>query len=155
VRKNGLHLDEYRRVHPTMGSSEVGSLYGFFVVPYGRSELRVISSGEHHPGKDNLGAWEHVSVSLHNRCPGWEEMCFIKDLFWDDSECVVQFHPAKADYINAMPYCLHLWKPKKPIELPPSIALAPKVPEEQKRKAKRSAFMTTVAREIRETGKWA
>ena len=29
---------------------------------------------------DGLG-WDHVSVSLADRCPTWAEMCFIKDLF--------------------------------------------------------------------------
>ena len=27
------------------------------------------------------GGWEHVSVSLQNRCPTWDEMCRIKDIF--------------------------------------------------------------------------
>ena len=56
------------------------------------------------------GGWEHVSVSLRNRCPTWEEMCLVKDIFWMDDECVVQFHPPKNEYINVHPYCLHLWK---------------------------------------------
>lgn len=37
-------------------------------------------------------------------------MCFIKDLFWNENECVVQFHPPKKDYINNAKFCLHLWK---------------------------------------------
>ena len=56
------------------------------------------------------GGWEHVSVSLRNRCPTWDEMCLVKDIFWMDDECVVQFHPPKNEYINVHPYCLHLWK---------------------------------------------
>lgn len=56
------------------------------------------------------GGWEHVSVSLKNRCPTWEEMCMVKDIFWGEEECVVQFHPPKSESVNAHPYCLHLWK---------------------------------------------
>lgn len=56
------------------------------------------------------GGWEHVSVSLQNRCPTWDEMCRIKDIFWGEDECVVQFHPPKSEYVNLHPYCLHLWK---------------------------------------------
>ena len=56
------------------------------------------------------GGWEHVSVSLKNRCPTWEEMCTVKDIFWGDEECVVQYHPPKSEYVNTHPYCLHLWK---------------------------------------------
>ena len=55
--------------------------------------------------------WQHVSVSTENRCPTWNEMCAIKDMFWDDDDCVVQFHPAKKDYVNNHKFCLHLWKP--------------------------------------------
>ena len=54
--------------------------------------------------------WEHVSVSLRNRCPTWEEMCRVKDIFWGEDECVVQFHPPKSEYVNLHTYCLHLWK---------------------------------------------
>lgn len=54
--------------------------------------------------------WEHVSVSLPRRCPTWDEMCLIKDIFWDEEECVVQFHPPRSQYVDTHPYCLHLWK---------------------------------------------
>lgn len=67
-------------------------------------------------------AWEHVSVSLPNRCPTWAEMCAIKDLFWDESDCVVQYHPPKRDWVNNHPYCLHLWRPVgQEIQRPPSL----------------------------------
>ena len=59
---------------------------------------------------DGLG-WEHVSVSLRDRCPTWEEMCWVKDLFWDEEEVVIQYHPTKSQQVNFHPYCLHLWKP--------------------------------------------
>ena len=54
--------------------------------------------------------WEHVSVSTHDRCPTWEEMSKIKELFWGDDDFVVQMHPPKSDYVNNHPYCLHLWR---------------------------------------------
>lgn len=64
--------------------------------------------------------WEHVSVSYKNHLPTWDEMCRVKDIFWHDDECVVQFHPPKADYVNNHPYCLHLWrKCGENAELPP------------------------------------
>ena len=56
------------------------------------------------------GGWEHVSVSFAGRTPTWEEMCKVKDTFWNDNECVIQYHPAKSEYVNNYPYCLHLWK---------------------------------------------
>lgn len=67
------------------------------------------------------GGWEHVSVSLPTRCPTWDEMCWIKRLFWDDEECVVQFHPPKSQYVNNHPFCLHLWRPTETtIPTPPT-----------------------------------
>jgi hypothetical protein len=54
-------------------------------IPYQSFNLRVIAS-------DGKG-WEHISVSLPNRCPNWREMCFIKSLFWDEEDVVIQYHP--------------------------------------------------------------
>lgn len=57
--------------------------------------------------------WEHISVSLRNRCPSWDEMAWIASLFFGDDEELVQFRPAKSDYVNLHPNCLHWWKPVK------------------------------------------
>jgi len=85
--------------------------------------LRIISSGT---GEHCMG-WEHVSISLQNRCPNWIEMCFVKNLFWDEEEAVMQLHPPKSDYVNIAKTCLHLWKPiNAQIPLPPSIMVGPK-----------------------------
>lgn len=59
---------------------------------------------------DGMG-WEHVSVSMPNRSLTWDEMCEIKDLFWEKDEWVVQYHPAESEYVKNHPTCLHLWKP--------------------------------------------
>lgn len=68
------------------------------------------------------GGWDHVSVSLQKRCPTWEEMCIIKDIFFRENECCVEYHPAKMDYVNLHPYCLHIWKPQGvDIPKPPKI----------------------------------
>lgn len=60
---------------------------------------------------DGLG-WEHCSITVYKqpRAPTWNQMCIIKDLFWDDEDCVVQYHPPKSEYINTHQYCLHLWR---------------------------------------------
>jgi hypothetical protein len=72
------------------------------------------------------GGWEHVSVSLPARCPTWEEMCFIKDVFWDDGDAVMQLHPRAANYVNHHPYCLHLWRPvNQLLPTPPSYFVGP------------------------------
>lgn len=58
---------------------------------------------------DGMG-WEHVSVSFPNRTPSWDEMCQVKRIFWDDEDCVVQFHPRRSEYRNLHRHCLHLWR---------------------------------------------
>lgn len=68
-----------------------------------RTKLFIVAS-------DGQG-WEHVSVSCETRCPSWKEMCFVKDLFWDAEETVVQYHPRKSTYVDCHPNCLHLWRP--------------------------------------------
>lgn len=61
--------------------------------------------------------WEHVSVSVSDvhkkpsRCPTWEEMCWVKKQFWSEEDCVIQYHPAKSEYVNCHPFVLHLWRP--------------------------------------------
>ena len=66
------------------------------------------------------GEWEHVSVCPSNRTPDWNEMCAIKDMFWNYDEVVMQIHPAKSNYVNLMPNCLHLWRPiGQEIPVPP------------------------------------
>lgn len=57
------------------------------------------------------GGWEHVSVSRNDRCPTWAEMCEVKELFFGPDEWVIQYHPAKSDYVNFHEFCLHLWRP--------------------------------------------
>ena len=54
---------------------------------------------------------QHVSIELYaRRLPTWEEMCFVKDIFWDEEEEVVQIHPKKSHYVN-LTEALHLWRP--------------------------------------------
>lgn len=74
------------------------------------------------------GGWEHVSVCPYNRrTPSWEDMCRLKDMFFRDDEAVVQYHPAKSEYVNNMPNCLHLWRPiDAQLPTPPSIMVGVK-----------------------------
>lgn len=67
--------------------------------------------------------WEHVSVAptRRNVTPSWDDMCIIKDIFWNDNEAVIQIHPPKDEYVNNLSNCLHLWRCYyKDMVLPPS-----------------------------------
>lgn len=81
-----------------------GDNYGAFIIKLGAFRLRaIISCGQ---------GWDHVSVSLSNRCPTWDEMDKIKRMFWKDDEVVMQLHVNSGSKINIHPFCLHLWRPQ-------------------------------------------
>jgi len=106
----------------SLNSSDADGNNGAFIIIFEGRELQCIAS-------DGEG-WDHVSVSLSNRCPNWREMSYIKNLFWDEEDTVIQFHPPKSEYINNLPYCLHLWRPQDiKIPLPPSILVGIKESE--------------------------
>ena len=66
--------------------------------------------------------FEHLSVSTPIKTPTWDQMCFMKDIFWKDDEVCMQIHPKKENYVNNMQYCLHIWRPiDKEIPTPPNI----------------------------------
>lgn len=89
--------------------TEPGERSGVFLLMFGGAELRIIANAAF----SDSAWWEHVSISTPDRCPTWEEMCFVKNLFWEDEELVVQFHPPKSQYVNCHPRTLHLWRPTR------------------------------------------
>jgi hypothetical protein len=126
-----FHVPEYSRLSladdPRMGSTPAYGNNGVFTVPSpepGWVLYLICSDGADVPGP--LGEWEHVSVSVRQRdkvrIATWKEMAFVKTCCWDDDDCVVQFHPRTADYVNVHPSVLHLWRwkggdfPMPPIE---------------------------------------
>jgi len=109
LRLVGFELELY-------GTTGAGTACGIFGVKRKGQALRIIASDDQGEG------WEHVSVSLEDRCPTWDEMCFVKDLFWLPTEAVMQLHPPESEYVNNHRFCLHLWRPtKENIPLPPAI----------------------------------
>lgn len=66
--------------------------------------------------------WEHLSVSMPNKTPSWDQMCMMKNIFWNEDEACAEYHPKKEDYVNNHKHCLHIWKPTNEVlPLPPSI----------------------------------
>lgn len=103
-------IEQYRDLRY---STVANGFNGVFSIPFKSYTFTVICS--------DGGGWDHVSVSLPGRCPNWPEMCFIKDLFFDLDETVIQFHPKVSEYVNNHPFCLHLWRDQAEEHwLPPS-----------------------------------
>jgi hypothetical protein len=116
------HLAQYRVRSGLMGTTERDGRNGSFILPCPKAQgsLTVIVSDEE--------GWEHVSVRPYkqDRVPTWTEMCYVKDLFWEPEEVVMQLHPRQSEYVTAHPYVLHLWKPAgTEIPAPPSILVGP------------------------------
>lgn len=114
-------IEKYRVRNGLLGSDSSWGNNGVFEMPGPNGDiLTVIVS-------DGLG-WDHVSVSTPKRTPTWSEMCFVKDIFFEEDEVVIQYHPAKKDYVNFYKYCLHMWRPQG-VELPepPTILVGPKI----------------------------
>lgn len=113
--------NRYRyRNHPTVPSENTDGNNGFFIFPFSGYKAYCQAS-------DGAG-WEHVSVSIDRpRTPTWEVMCKVKDLFWDEEDCVIQYHPPKSAYVNYYPYCLHLWRSTKfEIVVPDPLLVGPR-----------------------------
>jgi len=115
------NLEKYRftsaQLEKMYMPQKVGSIEGIFQIPYENVVLRVMCGrGE---------GWDHVSVSLPDRCPTWDEMNWIKNLFFKPDELAIQYHPPEKDYINVCKTVLHIWRPWKiKIPLPPKWMLA-------------------------------
>lgn len=121
------HIEKYRKTKSGQGIPDMmlttaeDGMNGLFEIPFANNPkvhfLAIASDGmdENHV---SVG-WEHVSVrarslnskdKMYERVPNWMEMCWLKELFFKDEECVVQFHPPKVDHVNIHPHVLHLWR---------------------------------------------
>ena len=113
---------------PPLGGA-FASIAGAFVLrsPIDGRTLRIIAS--------NGEGWDHVSVSLANRCPRWSEMEHVKRAFFLDHETAMQLHVPPGDHISHHPYCLHLWRPHDAeIPRPPAILVHDPAAEEAAKK---------------------
>ena len=111
MKQNNAEIECYRVDTGIMASDKSFGNNGYFSIPYGNKfgGLDVICS-------DGEG-WDHVSVSLPERCPTWDEMVYVKDIFFGAEETVMQLHPPKSQYVNLHEFCLHLWR-KHGFEIP-------------------------------------
>lgn len=105
--KDLRELDQFRIRHP-WGIGDHGN--GAFKIPFGVATLLVLASN----GDD----WDHVSVSLPDRCPTWDEMEFVAGLFFKADETAMQLHVPDTDHINIHQHCLHWWRPRRGQRIP-------------------------------------
>ncbi len=109
--------EKYRASHPLLKQDPSWGTAGFFVIP--KADIPFENNDDIYCVVSDGRGWEHISVTVDaKRCPTWEEMCFVKDLFWDKEDMVIQYHPAKNDYVDDHPFCLHLWRPTGNVTIP-------------------------------------
>ena len=134
--RNLLELQQYRRIDWEIRAFKMlgDSGNGCFVVPFVAEphvrvqeatgtaavvQLNCIASNGH--------GWDHVSVSVEDRCPTWAEMSHVYSLFALPNEAWMQLHVPSRDHVNFHPHCLHLWRPhRRGLQLPPSYMVGPK-----------------------------
>lgn len=124
--------EQYRISEGRMGSTAEAGNNGAFQIPNkGGATTHRVSLRKHRMMFVVASAgegWEHVSVHVYDAfheifyIPDWNEMCYIKELFWDPEDVVMQLHPKKSEYVNNHKHVLHLWRPIiEIIPTPPSI----------------------------------
>lgn len=112
MRNDLSHVDYYRVKTGSLATKD-GERHGAFILTGKDDFLTVIVSSE-------LG-WDHASVSTPSHSPSWRDMCLVKDIFFEDEECVIQYHPPKSIYLNMHPNVLHMWRPHyETIPIPPA-----------------------------------
>jgi hypothetical protein len=123
MRKDWSHLEKHR-IRDGLYTSLPQDHFGAFQFRRGSHFFRIIATDGEETG------WEHVSLSMgyesggkiKGRMPTWEDMCLVKEMFWEDEETVMQLHPPKSQWVNNHANCLHLWRPTHiEIPLPPSV----------------------------------
>lgn len=121
------HLEAYRGRGKRQMATRTGDLFGAFQIPFRGCWLRIICAPPNCiMDEDELKqteGWEHVSVhklrgNETKMIPSWEDMCYVKNLFFEQDETVIQIHPPKSDYVNTHEFTLHLWR-HPAFKLPP------------------------------------
>lgn len=77
-----------------------------FFWAYRMGELRISASIDSHPDTE----WRHVAVSHADRYPTWDELVEVRYRFFSEDAEVLQYLPAKNEYVNLHPNCFHLWQ---------------------------------------------
>jgi hypothetical protein len=104
-RANRWRIRQTTDVRSRIASSDSDGWNGVFIVPLEGEFWNVqIADG---------AGWKHLSVSNAQKkvMPSWNIMARLKDLFFGDDEWAVAYFPARQDYVNDHPFCLHVWAP--------------------------------------------
>lgn len=104
-----LRIPNCKGVRPLKTFNSPAGDLNYFLVKYNNVSLKVAVSHDF----DGKITWEHVSVmpAKGKRLPSYQEMNFIKMLFWEPEDEVIHFFPKESEHCNLVDNCLHLWRP--------------------------------------------
>lgn len=134
------HALELKAYGPGAALGAHKSIAGCFEVPSkvdGQTLRIILSKGQY--------GWDHASISKRRRTPTWGEMEYVRRLFFEDHEAVMQYHAPIAEYVDGSvlghPYCLHLWRPlNEKIPSPPKWMVGGMTIDEADKAAKKDGF---------------
>lgn len=133
------HLDEYRVPHPITGYIQAGDTCGVFEIPhvdqwqrsqFGAHYVVICSDGKPELQSGFGSGWDHVSAHCRSvrkktpvmHTPTWEDMEYLRSLFFEDDETVMQLSVPRTEHINIHNHVLHLWRPLEcAIPMPPAV----------------------------------
>lgn len=138
------HLDKFRIPHPVTNELGTGLRAGCFRIPHPNDSrkpklrdhfLVTASTGEQieEPKEGEAPVpptgWDHIAIHVRAwdkarkslaRAPSPSETAWLKDLFFEPQEPVLQFHLARNHPLHAQAFVVHLWRPTiGEITLPP------------------------------------
>lgn len=104
---------QLRLIRPLLPDFKPSNLLGPIIDPrlghptWRLGPLAIIATVQ--PASDE-SLWYHVSYSLADRCPTHDETCAVRAAMFRPDALVVAVFPPVDEYVNHMPFCLHLWQ---------------------------------------------
>ena len=115
--KPSKFLESHRVSEGSLASNRSYGMNGAFELTYNNLLLAIIVSAE--------AGWDHVSVHAVGRSgsqtPTWDEMDYVRKLFFRGDEWVIQYHAPSDKHIEDHPHVLHMWRPQNEmLPVPPA-----------------------------------
>lgn len=114
--KPSKFLESHRVLDGVLASDKSCGNNGAFELAYNDVLLVIIASSD--------GVWDHISVHSvgehGSQTPTWDEMDYVRKLFFRNDEWVIQYHAPTDKHINDHQHVLHMWRPQiEKLPVPP------------------------------------
>lgn len=117
-------LETHRVLEGPLASDRSSGNNGAFDILYNDALLGVIAAcgrGWDHVNVHTLVPFRGNYAEYMRRTPTWDEMDYVRKLFFRGDEWVIQYHPPASKYINKHSHTLHMWRPQdEAVPTPPA-----------------------------------